>query len=236
MGLGAVALATERTMIRMTTSRWFLRVMYYLWVVFPYPLRKPLTAAVILGVLGAKVVTGVNRRRGLTPPRQLGSLSFWGIPQVSLDEYELVVTGMVGSPGKYTFKELQSLPVFEGQVRMDCVGGYRNNTVMKGVSVATMLDLVRVKPEAESIVFHCADGYHTTHTVKDLLSSGAFLAYEVNGEREDRFGFPLRLAAPGTYGYKWAKWLVRLELVDGFPKGHWEQKGLPKRGKVGDIW
>ena len=236
MVLREVASAAERTIIRMITSRVFLRVMYHLWVMFPYPLRKPLTGFVIMATLATKAVTGVNRRRGLTPPRQLGSLSFWGIPQISLDEYELVVMGLVATPGNYTFEELQTLPAFEGQMRMDCVGGYRNDTMMKGVSLATILDLVGPRPEAETVVFHCADGYHTTHTVADLLSSDAILAYEVNGEKEDRFGFPLRLAAPGTYGYKWAKWLVRLELVNGFPKGHWEQLGLPKRGRLGDIW
>ena len=81
MGFTRLAMAVERAIIRMTTNRRYLRLMYLIWVAFPYPLRKPLTALVILGVLAMKKVTGVNRRNALTSPRQLGSLSFWGIPQ-----------------------------------------------------------------------------------------------------------------------------------------------------------
>ena len=40
-------------------------------------------------------------------------------------------------------------------------------------------------------------------------------------------GFPLRLVAPGKYGYKWAKWITRIELVDYDEKGYWESRGYP---------
>lgn len=99
-----------------------------------------------------------------------------------------------------------------------------------------MLALAGVNKDATTAVFTCADGYVTTHPIKDLTDSNAFLAIEVNGERIDRFGFPLRLVAPGKYGYKWAKWIVRIDLVDGDRKGTWERLGLPHRGRVGDIW
>ena len=236
MGLNRLSMAVERAIIRVTTNRRYLRLMYLMWVAFPYPLRKPLTALVILSVLAMKKVMGVNRRNTLTLPKQLGSLSFWGVPQVSVAEYVLKVEGLVDHPRGFTFSEILALPAVERQVRMDCVGGFRNDTVMKGVPLASLLEAVVAKAEAETAVFHCADGYYTTHTLDHLLSTDAFLAYEVNGQHVDRFGFPLRLAAPGTYGYKWAKWIARIELVAGFPKGHWERLGLPRRGEVGDIW
>jgi DMSO/TMAO reductase YedYZ molybdopterin-dependent catalytic subunit len=37
-------------------------------------------------------------------------------------------------------------------------------------------------------------------------------------------GFPVRLASDGKYGYKWPKWLVRVEAVDHDFKGHYEGK------------
>lgn len=236
MWLRGLRTTAERALIRASTRRGTLRLLRVLWVAFPYPVRKPLTALVILGVLATKKVTGINRRNSLTPSELLGSLSFWGVPRVSLDGYVLRIEGLVERPREFTFSELLALPAVERQVCMDCVGGFRNNTVMKGVPFAASLEAVVARAEAETAVFHCADGYYTTHAVADLLANDAFLAYEVNGQRIERFGFPLRLAAPGTYGYKWAKWLVRIELVAGFPKGYWEQRGLPRRGKVGDIW
>ncbi len=62
-----------------------------------------------------------------------------------------------------------------------------------------------------------------------------FWPYAVYGREIPGLGFPLRLTAPGKYGYKWAKWVVRIELVPGSPKGYWEQRGLPDRAWIGDI-
>ena len=51
-----------------------------------------------------------------------------------------------------------------------------------------------------------------------------------------RLGYPLRLAIPGKYGYKWPKWIERVELTGTERKGYWEGLGLPDRADVGDIW
>ncbi len=90
-------------------------------------------------------------------------------------------------------------------------------------------------PDAATAVFHCADGYFTTHPVKDLLETEAYLAYTINGQETPAHGFPMRLVSPGKYGYKWAKWVVRIELAAGSPMGYWEQRGLPDRAWVGDL-
>ena len=221
---------------RLLSSRGFVHGTYRVWIALPYPLRKPATAMAILGLLLMKRLSGVDRQDAPTPTLGLGNLSYWGVPEVRLEEYTLRVTGLVDTPLEMTLDELEQMTATTRSVRMDCVGGFRNNTTMRGIDLATMLEAAGVRPEAETAIFRCADGYYTTHRIRDLLETGAFLAYEVNGERIDRFGFPLRLAAPGTYGYKWAKWVVEMELVGGTPKGYWERLGLPTRGRVGDIW
>ncbi len=118
---------------------------------------------------------------------------------------------------------------------MDCVGGLRNNMMMRGVSLAALLERAEPKPEADTAIFHCDGGYFTTHPLADLAETDAFLAYEINGKQTPVHGFPLRLVAPNKYGYKWAKWVVRIELASGSPLGYWEQRGLPNRAWVGDI-
>ena len=123
----------------------------------------------------------------------------------------------------------------ERQVTLDCVGGLRNNSVMRGVSFASLLDLAGSKADVRTAVFHCADGYVNTHPVEDLIHTDAFMAYAENGRETPAHGYPLRLVAPGKYGYKWAKWVVRIELVAGSPKGYWEQRGVPDRAWVGNI-
>ena len=119
---------------------------------------------------------------------------------------------------------------------MDCVGGFRNNSVMEGVSFTTLLGPAVNSPKARRAVFHCADGYNVAVDIQDLQNRGAFLAYSVNGQANPQVGFPLRLALPGKYGYQWAKWVVRIELVTDQRRGHWPRLGLPDRGDVGDIW
>ena len=61
----------------------------------------------------------------------------------------------------------------------------------------------------------------------ELIERDAFLAYSLNGETENGggahgAGYLPRLAFPGKYGYKWVKWLERIELVAG-EAGHWAQ-------------
>ncbi len=39
-------------------------------------------------------------------------------------------------------------------------------------------------------------------------------------------GFPFQLVAEDKLGYKWAKWIDRIELSDNADyKGYWEQRG-----------
>ena len=118
---------------------------------------------------------------------------------------------------------------------MDCVGGLRNNMMMRGVPLAALLEPAEPRPDSDTAIFHRADGYFTTHPLADLIETDALLAYEINGQEAPVHGFPLRLVALKKYGYKWAKWVVRIELASGSPLGYWEQRGLPNRAWVGDI-
>ena len=158
------------------------------------------------------------------------------MPDVNPDDYTLTVDGAVESPLVLTLDEMKGLPLVERLVTLDCVGGSRNNAVMRGVAFEELLHRVQPKPDAETAVFHCADGYVTTHPVSDLVETKAYLAYAVNGAEDPDYGYPLRLVAPRKYGYKWAKWVVRIELAPGSPKGYWEKRGLPDRAWVGDVW
>ena len=222
-------------MTRLLTNRTVLRAIYLPWILLPYAVRKRVTTAGIWVLLRLKRAGGVERRVNPTPPEKIFSLSFWGVPRIDPKEFTLTVDGSVGRPLSLSSDELKGLPAIERQVNLDCVGGLRNVYVMRGVALASLLDRAEPKRGAETVIFRCADGYFTTHPVKDLVETEAFLAYEINGRETPEYGYPLRLVAPGKYGYKWAKWVVRLELAQGSPKGYWEQRGLPDGAWVGDI-
>lgn len=217
-------------------SRRGLRALYYIWIAFPYIPRRLVTALFILGVLLMKKLLRVDRQNALTPMDNLGTLSFWGVPEVDLDAYRLEVAGAVQQRLSYSFQGIRDMPAVTRQVRQDCVGGFRNNLVMKGVPLAMLLERCGTTADAKRAVFHCADGYYSSLDLQELLDREAFLAYEVNGQALHRFGYPLRLAIPGKYGYQWAKWVVGIELVTDCRKGYWARLGLPDRGDLGDIW
>ena len=209
---------------------------YYLFIVLPYPLRRLAAAGFITVVVWLKRWLGVERQSALTARDEIGTLSFWGVPDVDLDSFTLTVDGAVERPQMWDFDALAALPSEEVVVRMDCVSGFRNNTMMRGVTVASLLEVVGPLAGARRAIFSCADGYYTSSPLADLGEAGAMLVYEVNGEREASFGFPLRVALPGRYGYQWAKWVQRIEIVRHDRKGFWPQRGLPDRARLGDRW
>ncbi|MEE8138737.1 MAG: molybdopterin-dependent oxidoreductase [Thermoanaerobaculia bacterium] len=217
-------------------KRTTLKLSYYTFIILPYPLRRLASAAFIISVLAMKRLTGVERQNELTPLEEVGTLSFWRVPKVDVHSFTLTIDGAVGHPLVLRYDQLLELPAVEREVRMDCVGGFRNNTVMKGVPLTHLFDLTEVHDTARRAVFHCADGYQESIPLVELLKHEAFLAYAVNGAHVEKLGYPLRLAIPGKYGYKWAKWVQRVEFVADERKGHWEGRGLPDRANVGDIW
>ena len=231
-----IAYAFRRLIITVGNNRAVLRILYYIWRAFPYRPRRLVTALFIKSVLFQKRAFRVDRQNDITPMKLLGSLSFWGVPQVDLASYRLEVDGTVEKPTSFSLDQIRQLPTSAREVRMDCVGGFRNNTVMEGTSVQALLDRTGYLPETRRVVFHCADGYYVSIDSQELLERDAFIAYSVNGEAIPKFGYPLRLAVPGKYGYQWAKWLVRIELVSDERKGYWAQLGLPDRADVGDAW
>ena len=223
-------------MVKAGGSRKTLLPLYYIWRAFPYPLRRLVTALFIMDVLLMKKLFRVDGQNTLHSTDELGTLSFWGVPQVDLATHRLQVDGEVATPLSLSYGELSAMASEKRQVRMHCVGGFRNNSVMEGVPLSDLLKRAGVNPRASRAVFHCADGYYTAIALSDLKERGALLAYRVNGEEIRRFGYPLRLAIPGKYGYKWAKWLVRIELVVDERRGYWESLGLPDTADVGDVW
>jgi DMSO/TMAO reductase YedYZ molybdopterin-dependent catalytic subunit len=222
--------------VKAGSNRRSLRILYYIWVAFPYPLRRVVTALFIIGVLLMKKLLRVDNQNALTPMGKLGTLSFWGVPEVDLEAYRLEVAGAVERPLSFSFAEIRAMPSVTRQVRQDCVGGFRNNSIMEGMPLQALLERSGMAPGARRAVFHCADGYYSSIDLKELLEGGAFLVYKINDQEIPNFGYPLRLAIPGKYGYQWAKWVVCIELVTDKRKGYWARLGLPDRGDLGDIW
>ena len=154
--------------------------------------------------------------------------------------YRLAVGGLVERPGSFSLAEIRKLSSRTQITRHDCVEGWSAIGKWKGARLGALLEAVRLKPEARYVVFHCADPmeedgsspYYESIDLEDAFHPQTILAYELNGEALPvKNGAPLRLRLERQLGYKMAKYVMRIEIVDDFSRigggkgGYWEDQG-----------
>lgn len=162
------------------------------------------------------------------------------LAQAGFAGYRLVVDGLVEQPAQLSLAELRALPARTQITRHDCVEGWSAIGKWQGARMSAVLALVKPKANARYVVFHCADPmeeggqepYYESIDMEDAYHEQTILAYMLN----DRplpvaNGAPLRLRVERQLGYKHAKYVMRLELVESFAKirggkgGYWEDQG-----------
>jgi DMSO/TMAO reductase YedYZ molybdopterin-dependent catalytic subunit len=157
-------------------------------------------------------------------------------------EYRLTVTGLVETPVSLTLADLTALPARTQITRHDCVEGWSCIAKWQGVPLATVLALTKPKLAARCAVFHCFDAierslsgevlYYESIDLIDAYHPQTILAYAMNGAPLPvANGAPLRLRVERQLGYKMAKYVHTIELVDsfatlGFGNGsYWADRG-----------
>ena len=157
-----------------------------------------------------------------------------GEPEVNLETFQLSVTGLVDSAFTLSWEEIQNFPVTSTDTMiMYCVEGWEVWGVWKGMLVQDLLDKAHLQSDAQHVKLVGRDGYTTSLPISYLIKYNAILAYEVNlAPLQKQDGFPLRLIAFGKYGYKWAKWVTKLEVIHKSQLGFWEKYGYSDQGDV----
>ena len=156
------------------------------------------------------------------------------IPSIDMNNYKLEITGLVDSSYTLTWKQVDDLPdMSSGIIIMYCVSGWEVWGNWAGIPVRDLLDKAGVKPSGKYVLFTTADGYSTSLPISYLEKYTALLAHDVNGAPlKPDHGYPLRLVAYGKFGYKWAKWITRLEVTDQSREGFWERFGYSDKADV----
>ena len=128
-------------------------------------------------------------------------------------------------PASLSLAELRALPSRTQITRHDCVEGWSAIAKWKGARLAALLESVQPKPEARFVVFHCADPmaddgtdlYYESIDLEDAFHPQTILAYEMNDAALPvANGAPIRLRVERQLGYKHAKYVMRIELVESF--------------------
>jgi len=160
--------------------------------------------------------------------------SIKGPQHVDISAYRLSVDGLVSTPATYTYDAvLADETTYTKVVQLDCVEGWSVKILWEGVMLSDLIDRAKPSSDATTVVFHAADGYTTSLPLATVRDRKLLLAYKMNGITipEER-GYPFMVVAEDHWGYKWAKWVTRIELSgDPLFKGYWEQRGYSQGGK-----
>jgi hypothetical protein len=172
----------------------------------------------------------------ITPNDEFFTLSISSIPQIDVSTWRLAVTGLVDNQLYLTYDNITSLPNDSEVATLKCVEGPSGTADWRGVKLKSILDSAGLKPNSKEIVFYGADGYSSSLTIEDALQDDVLLAYEMNDKTlPPEHGFPLKLVVPGKAGYKWVKWIERIEVIDYDYKGYWESVGWDDDADLGTL-
>jgi DMSO/TMAO reductase YedYZ molybdopterin-dependent catalytic subunit len=158
------------------------------------------------------------------------------IPSINASTYSLRISGLVKSEKVLTLDDLKALPPTHLDRTFQCVTGWQVPKVSwKGVKLSDLLDLVEPTPNAHGVGFTSYDGLYTESlTIDQARRSDVLVAYEMFGEAiTPDHGGPVRLYVAPMYGYKSAKWLKEIRLVEKRSPGYWEQNGYTTDAWIG---
>jgi DMSO/TMAO reductase YedYZ molybdopterin-dependent catalytic subunit len=173
----------------------------------------------------------------LTPISMQGNNALSGTQVIDEASYRLVVDGLVDRPVSLSYADLQALPQESWLMDLNCVEGWNFTAKWTGPSLSAILDDAGVKSDAAIAIFYTADvptGY-TSLDLSYIRDNGILLGLRLNDVTlpADR-GFPFQVVAKAKYGYKWAKWVTRIELSSNADfRGYWESVGYNNNGDFG---
>lgn len=160
--------------------------------------------------------------------------SIAGVQHVDLRNYRLTVDGLVGKPLDLSYDDVLNLTPVDRLITLYCVTGWQATMLWRGVQLSELLDLASVDSEANTVIFHCVDNYTTSMPLATIIDNKLIMAYQANGlPIPDEMGFPFIIVAEDKLGYKWARWVIRIELsADAGYKGYWESRGFDNEADI----
>jgi DMSO/TMAO reductase YedYZ molybdopterin-dependent catalytic subunit len=153
--------------------------------------------------------------------------SISGVQHVDINNYQLSITGLVSKPVILTYDDVLKMTAVERLITLHCVTGWQATILWRGVQLSEILNLATVKPEANTVIFLCADGYTTSMPLSTIIDNKLIMAYSSNGlPLPDEMGYPFMIVAEDKFGYKWARWVNQIQLsADSNYQGYWESRG-----------
>jgi DMSO/TMAO reductase YedYZ molybdopterin-dependent catalytic subunit len=174
--------------------------------------------------------------RNLSSVNDFRENSIKGPQYVNISNYRLQVTGLVQKPQNYTYDQVKSLQSYQKVVKLNCVEGWDVTILWQGVLVSDILNRSKPLPNANTVIFYAVDGYSTSFPLIYLQYNQILMAYKMNNVTiPPQRGFPFQLVAESKWGYKWIKWINKIELSDNTSyQGYWESRGYSNSGNLSE--
>jgi DMSO/TMAO reductase YedYZ molybdopterin-dependent catalytic subunit len=161
--------------------------------------------------------------------------SIRGPQYIDKETYRLNVSGLVNNPLDLSYDEVvNTYPHYTKKVTLFCVEGWDVTILWEGLLVSDILEDADVLPGANTVIFYAADGYSTSLPLDYIGERDIIMAFRMNGvDLPAERGFPFQLVAEDRWGYKWIKWINRIEVSsDPSYRGYWESRGYSQTGDL----
>lgn len=172
--------------------------------------------------------------------------------QLPIDPWSVDIEGLVHKPGRWSLEDLMKLSPMEERIyRLRCVEGWSMVIPWIGYSLAELLRRVEPMGSAKYVEFvTVADTQHMRGLKNRVLTwpytEGlrldeamhplTLLAFGMYGHTlPKQNGAPLRLVVPWKYGFKSAKSLVKIRLLESIPQSAWMRSAPHEYGFYANV-
>lgn len=153
---------------------------------------------------------------------------------IDIKNYKLSVVGLVDKNLSLNYDQVLNHNKYSKVVTLNCVEGWSVKILWEGVLLKDLLNEAGIKQGSNTIIFYSQDGYSSSLPLDYIVNNNIILAYKMNGVNiPPERGFPFMLVAEDKWGYKWVKWITKIEVSsDTNFKGYWEKAGYNQKGDL----
>ncbi|MDZ4171175.1 MAG: molybdopterin-dependent oxidoreductase, partial [Methanobacteriaceae archaeon] len=127
---------------------------------------------------------------------------------------------------------------YQKVVTLDCVEGWSATILWRGVLVSDLINEAKPLEDGKVVIFYAVDGYSTSFPIEYLIDNKILMAYQMNNvTMPPERGFPFQLVAESKWGYKWVKWITKIEVSNNTDyEGYWESRGYSNSGNLNESF
>ena len=142
-------------------------------------------------------------------------------------EWRLEINGEVENPLTLKMSDLMGLKQVTQTCDVHCVTGWTLlDSRWTGVTMKTIMDMVKVKHDAGFVIFEAPGGYTSSIPLSEAVKDNVLLAHGFfDRNLPQAHGAPLRALIPDRYFYKSVKWVQQIKFTVADEPGYYERSG-----------